>query len=69
MKHISELIGTATVIQPEPIKTGFRFLDETIGGYYPGELTTLCGFEYCLRERSYIHRQNYIHAYQPVFYY
>ena len=45
MKHIRDLIGTATVIQPEPIKTGFRFLDETIGGYYPGELTTLCGFE------------------------
>lgn len=45
MKHIRDLIGTATATQPEPIKTGFRFLDETIGGYYPGELTTLCGFE------------------------
>lgn len=45
MKHISDFIEVATTVKPEPIKTGFRFLDNTIGGYYPGEVTTLCGFE------------------------
>lgn len=45
MKHISDFIDVTTSTQPDPIKTGFRFLDDTIGGYYPGELTTLCGFE------------------------
>lgn len=28
----------------EPIKTGFRFLDESIGGYYPGEVTAIGGW-------------------------
>ena len=45
MKHISEFVDVSATVKPEPIKTGFRFLDNTIGGYYPGEVTTLCGFE------------------------
>lgn len=31
----------------KPIKTGFRFLDETIGGYFPGEVTTIGGLDDC----------------------
>ena len=44
VEHISEIIEE-TVEEVKPIATGLRFLDSTIGGYYPGELTTICGEE------------------------
>ena len=44
MEHIIEIIKE-TVEEVKPIATGLRFLDSTIGGYYPGELTTICGEE------------------------
>lgn len=43
MEHISEIIETTEVVKP--ITTGMRFLDRAIGGYYPGELTAICGEE------------------------
>ncbi len=47
MEHISEIIKEATVADGKPIATGLRFLDGILGGYYPGELTTICGEEDC----------------------
>ncbi len=45
MEHISEVLERVSLQNPEPIKTGFKFLDDSIGGYYPGEMTTICGAE------------------------
>ena len=47
MEHISTIIETEIKKQDNPINTGFKFLDETIGGFYPGEMTTVCGSEDC----------------------
>ena len=44
MEHISECTRMSMEKELKPIKTGFRFLDETIGGYYPGEVTSLGGW-------------------------
>ena len=47
MEHISTIIKTESMKQEAPISTGFKFLDETLGGFYPGEMTTICGSEDC----------------------
>ena len=44
MEHIYDCMKRAMGKEMEPIKTGYRFLDETIGGYYPGEVTTIGGW-------------------------
>ena len=45
MEHISNVIDRVILHDEGPVKTGIVFLDDAIGGYYPGELTTICGGE------------------------
>ena len=45
MEHIGQIIEKVIFEDKHPITTGYKFLDEAIGGYYPGELTTVCGEE------------------------
>lgn len=47
MKHINEIVKNISV-KEEPAKTaGLKFLDENIGGLYPGEFTVICGDANC----------------------
>lgn len=43
MKHIKEIVENVLANEEEAMTTGLRFLDENMGGLYPGELTTLFG--------------------------
>ena len=52
--------------QPEPIKTGYKFLDEMIGGYYPGEVTTIGGCEDSGKSAFVITQLNYITVDQKI---
>ena len=45
MKHISDLIGQTPQRKAEPLKSGFGFIDNELGGYHAGELMTICGVE------------------------
>lgn len=45
MEHIKQVVKSVVDKKDGPISTGFNFLDSTIGGYYPGQLTTICGDE------------------------
>lgn len=45
MRHIGEIIDQEKKRDVRPLLTGVRFLDKILGGYYPGELTTICGGE------------------------
>ena len=45
MSHIAEYIEQAKLMLKAPILTGFDFLDNIMGGYYPGQVTTICGGE------------------------
>ena len=47
MEHVSDIIEEMDPVEDYPISTGFKFLDTVIGGYYPGEMTTICGEEDC----------------------
>ena len=47
MKHISNLAEEVINHKRNVVLTGFRFLDEAIGGYHGGELTTIIGNEDC----------------------
>lgn len=58
MKHISEIISEAMAEEPKPIETGIKSLDELIGGYYPGELTTVCGREDVGKTAFIVHQVN-----------
>ncbi len=58
MKHISEIINEAMAGEPEPIGTGLQALDKLIGGYYPGELTTVCGRENVGKTAFIVHQVN-----------
>ena len=58
MKHIIEVISEAMAEEPKPIKTGIKGLDELIGGYYPGELTTVCGRENVGKTAFIVHQVN-----------
>ena len=51
MEHISNIIDEVIQQEITPIKSGIKFLDETLGGYYPGEMTTICGP--CLEQHDY----------------
>lgn len=43
MEHIKSVINNEIKKKENPIKTGFKFLDETLEGYYPREMTAICG--------------------------
>jgi len=43
MEHISKVLDKISRQVITPIETGVKYLDSTIGGYYPGEVTTICG--------------------------
>lgn len=66
MGHISNYIDEALMHQPEPIKTGYKFLDEMIGGYYPGEVTTIGGCEDSGKSAFVITQLNYITVDQKI---
>ena len=42
MKRIEEVLNDLQPLKAMP--TGVKFLDENLGGLYPGELTTICGY-------------------------
>ena len=56
MEHIEEIIKSATAGNEQPITTGIKFLDNAIGGYYPGEMATICGEECCCKTAFVIHQ-------------
>jgi hypothetical protein len=56
MEHIEEIIKRVIVQNEQPITTGIKFLDDAIGGYYPGEMTTICGEECCCKTAFVIHQ-------------
>ena len=41
MEHISKVLDKISRQVITPIETGVKYLDSTIGGYYPGEVTTI----------------------------
>lgn len=45
MKHINEYLGFASQWNDVPLKSGYDFIDDELGGYHPGELMTICGVE------------------------
>ena len=45
MKHISELLRNVSQKESMLLKSGHDFIDQEIGGYHSGELTTICGVE------------------------
>ena len=47
MKHINELVKNYKAKEEVAITAGLKFLDENIGGLYPGELTIICGDANC----------------------
>lgn len=65
MEHISEIIKE-TVEGCNPITTGLKFLDSTIGGYYLGELTTICGEEDCGKTAFVVSQLNRIAVEQHI---
>ena len=56
MEHISKVLEGLHQQNNVPIETGISFLDKTIGGYYPGEMTTICGSELCCKTAFVIHQ-------------
>lgn len=56
MEHIEQVIKNVTTRDEQPISTGIKFLDNAIGGYYPGEMTTICGEECCCKTAFVIHQ-------------
>ena len=47
MKHIKEIVEDDRVKRAPAMTAGLRFLDENMGGLYPGELTVICGDTNC----------------------
>ena len=43
MKHIKEIVESVQANEGEVLTAGLKFLDENMGGLYPGELTVICG--------------------------
>jgi len=56
MKQIGEFIDDALQQEIAPIETGIKFLDDSIEGYYPGELTTILGEEECCKTAFVVHQ-------------
>ena len=66
MEHVCDIIEETTSATICPISTGFKFLDTIIGGYYPGELTTICGEEDCGKTAYVISQLNHIAVDQHI---
>ena len=66
MEHISDIIENLLSLTDYPLSTGFKFLDTVIGGYYPGELTTICGEEDCGKSAYVISQLNHIAVEQKI---
>lgn len=47
MERIEKVINEVKKEEIRPFSTGFKFLDRVIGGFYPGQLTTICGSVDC----------------------
>ena len=45
MEHISKVLDKISRQVITPIETGIKYFDSTIGGYYPGEVTTICAWK------------------------
>jgi hypothetical protein len=60
MSHIAEYIEQAKLMLKAPILTGFDFLDNIMGGYYPGQVTTICGGENIGKSAFVVHQINRI---------
>ena len=56
MEHISKVLDKISRQVITPIETGVKYLDSTIGGYYPGEMTTICGEDSCCKTAFVIHQ-------------
>lgn len=66
MEHISDIIEDVQSLTEYPISTGFKFLDTVIGGYYPGEMTTICGEEDSGKSAYVISQLNHIAVEQKI---
>lgn len=66
MEHISKLLDEITQQVITPIETGITYLDATIGGYYSGEVTTICGGECCCKTAFVIHQVCHIVVDQKI---
>lgn len=66
MEHISDIIEEVQSLTEYPISTGFKFLDTVIGGYYPGEMTTICGEEDSGKSAYVISQLNHIAVEQKI---
>lgn len=58
MKHVSEIVSEVIADRTDPIMTGLPPLDELVGGYYPGELTVVCGGENVGKTAFIVHQVN-----------
>ena len=47
MKHITEIVQDVKGRETKPLTAGLKFLDEIMGGLYPGEMTVICGDTNC----------------------
>ena len=47
MKHINEIVKNIKVKEEPAMPAGLKFLDENLGGLYPGELTIISGEANC----------------------
>lgn len=47
MKHITEIVQNVKGRETKPLTAGLKFLDEIMGGLYPGEMTVICGDTNC----------------------
>lgn len=66
MEHISKILDEISQQDIKPIETGIKFFDDTIGGYYPGEVTTICGEECCCKTAFVIHQVCHIAIDQKI---
>ena len=66
MEHIEQVINNVVKQNEYPISTGFKFLDDAIGGYYPGQLTTICGNEDSGKSAFIIAQVNYFAVDQNI---
>lgn len=66
MEHISTIVENTCKSQEHSISSGFKLIDDMIGGYYPGQLTTVCGDENCGKSAFVIAQLNHIAVDQHV---
>ena len=43
MKHFLDIIDETSLHSINPLKSGFDFIDEKLGGYHSGEVITVAG--------------------------